>query len=98
MLFPATILFRAFKAVGIDMSSYPVSCAPFLMLINTRSSMIRQAGEFAADDACAMISSSAGMFTPNNGALMNIFMSLALTIALEYGQMVHMKMKLVMMS
>jgi hypothetical protein len=40
-----------------------------------------------------MISSSAGTFTPNNGALMNIFMSLALTVALEYGQIVHMKLK-----
>jgi hypothetical protein len=63
------------------------------MLINTRSSVIRQAGEFATDNPFPMINSSAGMFTPNNGALMNIFMSLALTIALEYGQMVHKNMK-----
>jgi hypothetical protein len=55
--------------------------------------MIRQAGEFAADNAFAMISSSAGMFTPNNGALVNIFMSLALKVALEYGQMVHKQIK-----
>jgi hypothetical protein len=57
------------------------------------NSMIRQASEFAADNAFAMISSSAGMFTPKKGALMNIFMSLVLTVASEYGQMVHMKMK-----
>jgi hypothetical protein len=57
------------------------------------NSRIRQAGEFAADNAFAMISLSADMFTPNTGALMNIFMSLTLTVAFEYGQMVHMKMK-----
>jgi hypothetical protein len=54
--------------------------------------MIGQAGEFAADNAFAMIGSSAGMFTRNNGALMNVFMCLVLTVASEYGQMVHMKM------